>query len=90
MKQYGYALVGLTATIAMLVGVLTFAILRVVAGARLVVPSIREEAAPEIHIKAYTAVEIAVGRDPFTTVVRLEYDGRLVRLGVQVAIRAVV
>ena len=34
MTQFGYALVGLTAFIAMLVGVLTFALLRIVAGAR--------------------------------------------------------
>jgi signal transduction histidine kinase len=34
MTQFGYMLIGLTATIAMLVGVLTFAVLRIVAGAR--------------------------------------------------------
>ena len=34
MNQYGYALLGLTAIVAMLVGVLTFAVLKFVAGAR--------------------------------------------------------
>ena len=34
MTQYGYALLGLTAAVAMLVGVLTFAVLRFVSGAR--------------------------------------------------------
>jgi two-component system sensor histidine kinase PilS (NtrC family) len=34
MTQYGYALVGLTAIVAMLVGIMTFAILRFAAGAR--------------------------------------------------------
>ena len=34
MTQFGYMLIGLTAIVAMLVGVMTFAVLRIVAGAR--------------------------------------------------------
>jgi signal transduction histidine kinase len=60
MTQYGYALVGLTATIAMLVGVLTFAILRVVAGARDTSRSLRENSADTAILSA--ALQDAVNR----------------------------
>lgn len=42
MTQYGYALVGLTAIVAMLVGILTFAVLRFAAGARDATRHLRE------------------------------------------------
>jgi signal transduction histidine kinase len=60
MTQYGYALVGLTATIAMLVGVLTFAILRVVAGARDASRNLRENSADTAILSA--ALQDAVTR----------------------------
>lgn len=61
MTQYGYALVGLTATIAMLVGVLTFAVLRVIAGARDTSRRLRDSSAADTAILS-AALQDAVGR----------------------------
>jgi len=61
MTQYGYALVGLTATIAMLVGVLTFAVLRVVAGARDTSRRLRDTSAADTAILS-AALQDAVSR----------------------------
>ena len=61
MTQYGYVLVGLTATIAMLVGVLTFAVLRVVAGARDTSRRLRDTSATDTAILS-AALQDAVNR----------------------------
>ena len=61
MTQYGYALVGLTATIAMLVGVLTFAVLRVVAGARDTSRRLRDSSSADTAILS-AALQDAVNR----------------------------
>ena len=61
MTQYGYALVGLTATIAMLVGVLTFAVLRVIAGARDTSRRLRDTSATDTAILS-AALQDAVNR----------------------------
>ena len=52
MTQAGYALLGLTAMTAMLVGVLTFALLRIVAGARDARRNLRENSADALMLSA--------------------------------------
>ena len=60
MTQFGYALVGLTAMVAMLVGVLTFALLRIVAGARDTKRHLRENRSDTVLLSA--ALQEAVGK----------------------------
>ena len=60
MTPFGYALVGLTAMIAMLVGLLTFALLRIVAGARDTRRHLREHSADTVLLSA--ALQDAVGK----------------------------
>ena len=61
MTQYGYALVGMAATIAMLVGVLTFAVLRVIAGARDASRRLRDTSGADTAILS-AALQDAVNR----------------------------
>lgn len=58
--QFGYALIGLTAIVAMLVGVLTFAVLRVFAGARDAQRGLRDGGANVAMLSA--ALQEAVGK----------------------------
>jgi nitrogen fixation/metabolism regulation signal transduction histidine kinase len=60
MTQFGYALVGLTAIVAMIVAVMTFAILRVIAGARDAHRSLRDGGANTVMLSA--ALQEAVGK----------------------------
>jgi signal transduction histidine kinase len=60
MTQFGYALIGLTAIVAMLVGVMTFAILRVISGARDTQRSLRDGGANTAMLSA--ALQEAVGK----------------------------
>ena len=60
MTQAGYALLGLTALTAMLVGVLTFALLRIVAGARDARRHLRENSADALMMSA--ALQEAVSK----------------------------
>ena len=60
MTQAGYALLGLTAIVAMLVGVMTFAILRVIAGARDAQRSLRDGGANAAMLSA--ALQEAVAK----------------------------
>ena len=60
MTQAGYALLGLTAIVAMLVGVMTFAVLRVFAGARDTQRSLREDGMHTAMLSA--ALQEAVGK----------------------------
>ena len=60
MSQAGYALLGLTAITAMLVGILTFALLRIVAGARDTKRHLRENSADSLMLSA--ALQEAVAK----------------------------
>ena len=60
MTQFGYALIGLTAIVAMLVGVMTFAVLRVIAGARDTQRGLRDGGANAAMLSA--ALQEAVGK----------------------------
>ena len=60
MTQAGYALLGLTAMTAMLVGVLTFALLRIVAGARDARRNLRDSSADSLMLSA--ALQEAVNK----------------------------
>ena len=60
MTQFGYALIGLTAIVAMLVGAMTFAVLRVIAGARDTQRGLRDGGANAAMLSA--ALQEAVGR----------------------------
>ena len=60
MTQFGYALLGLTAVVAMLVGTLTFAVLRVFAGARDARRNLRDGGANTAMLSA--ALQEAVGK----------------------------
>jgi signal transduction histidine kinase len=61
MNQYGYALLGLTAIVAVLVAVLTFAVLKFVAGARTARRNLTEGSSPEAALLS-TALHEAVVR----------------------------
>jgi signal transduction histidine kinase len=60
MNQFGYALVGLTAIVAMLVGVMTYALLRIVAGARDTKRHLGENSPDTVLLSA--ALQEAVGK----------------------------
>src|SRR6478735_547414 len=60
MTQFGYALAGLTAIVAMLVGVLTFALLRIIAGARDTKRNLGEHSADTVQLSA--ALQEAVAK----------------------------
>jgi signal transduction histidine kinase len=60
MTQFGYTLIGLTAIVAMLVGVMTFAVLRVIAGARDAQRGLRDGGANTAMLSA--ALQEAVGK----------------------------
>ena len=60
MTQFGYALLGLTAVVAMLVGVMTFAVLRLFAGARDAHRSLRDGGGNTVLLSA--ALQEAVGK----------------------------
>ena len=61
MSQYGYALLGLTAAVAVLVAVLTFAVLKFTAGARDARRRLRDGAASEAALLS-AAMQEAVAR----------------------------
>src|SRR5512145_2765874 len=61
MSEYGYALLGLTAAVAVLVAVLTFAVLKFTAGARDAGRRLREGGAAEAALLS-TAMQEAVAR----------------------------
>ena len=60
MTQFGYALIGLTAIVAMLVGTMTFAVLRIFSGARDAHRSMRDGGANTVMLSA--ALQEAVGK----------------------------